>query len=297
MKFLLILVLFIPFQVHCRCRTPIQLDIKEYNEADLIFIGKLIKINHCRLFTYSIQFEVKKIYKGKEIQKKIQIKTNKWPIREDGFYGKIGMTYIIVSNKVCFGYFTNACYPNSVIVNDSLHFRDSLTFIKDSLFLEFMSLNKNSRIDSTMNTNITGSGQMKNGVPDGLWTYYNYRHGIPYAFGRYIDGKMDSTWNFYSDTIPFQDQKIYSLLQNYDPIKQRLWIEQEVYANGKIMADVFISSNETRKVTYIEIEIYSKKAKINYNDYSKIKGKVYIHAYKYTFLGRKMDIIHIELKN
>jgi len=291
MKFLLILFLFIPLQVVCRCYTPIQLDIRSYNEADLIFIGKLKQINNSRLLTYSFLFEVKKIYKGQEIYESINIKTNKWPTKEDGFYGEVGKTYIIVAYKCLMGYCTSQCNPNSVSGKYS-------SYLKDSLFLEFINLHKNSRIDSTMSKSITASGQLKNGLPDGPWTYYNnYNHGRPYAVGLYTNGKKDSIWNFFSDRIILKEQNTYGFLPNYISKDQRIWLGQEIYDKDKLKAQIFIEYSNYRNGTNIEIELYSKMGEIDFNDYEKIKGPVFIKVYKYTIFGREKTIKKIECLN
>ena len=173
----------------CRCKQH-QLDVNFYNDANLIFIGKVLKAKK-GLFFYKMKFEVIQSYKGKK--RRIKIKSD---------YSSCGLRGLHKGDTmVMFGYnvfginMTDGCMLNGKINDDRKK--------RDTAFL-----NKITKLRDSIIKTDDAEGKLKNGLAEGVWTYAS-KPGANKVTGNYKKGKMHGLWTEYDSHGNIVSQEYY----------------------------------------------------------------------------------------
>lgn len=202
-------VIFFQFAFACDCVEKEGLDIKDWNDTDLIYKAKLTEIKKKGNEQY-LTFSVSKVYKGKTNEKSIQYKVEvdnnhnifhhvdtmfkgqKWLIFSSSYEknGKIVLELNRSSNP-------SYCMLSKPIIRKDPY----LDFINEIIE------NKNSSIVTYFKDSISFAvGSLKNSMPTGTWKYYTRKDLEHYWEGVYVDGKKDGKWvekakNYLNDIV------------------------------------------------------------------------------------------------
>ncbi|MBZ0098884.1 MAG: toxin-antitoxin system YwqK family antitoxin [Taibaiella sp.] len=252
--------------ISCDCGRGI-ISVNIFNSNDWIFIGTLIKEERFNTFPHrKCTYKVVTAYKGVKQGDTVEIHD----AENVGACGlgrlTIGGDYLMYARGETLK-FTSSCQENSrvpilILPRDSIAIKNIQTgrwrgaiddttntiFHGDTLFLSAHILKvPNNALQKFYDKNgkLSAEGRYKNGVPVGLWRYYE--HGKLVEYGKYSKGKKDSLWarqhgtskyieefidgEYSHKEITFFDGKIYS---KKEPVANgKKWISSVFHDNGK----------------------------------------------------------------
>lgn len=210
--FVILLVSYL-YAVCCDCGRG-RISVKDFNSNDWIFIGTLLRENTSNQHTHrNCIYKIITAYKGAVEGDTIQI----CDAEDVGACGlgklTIGADYLIYASgnsekwtSRCLG---NSRVPIFILPRDSTAINNLITgryrggmddtinntFHTDNQFLNthIPKVSKNTMQKFyDKDGKISAEGRYKDGLPDGLWQYYE--HGELVEYGKYLNGKKDSLW-------------------------------------------------------------------------------------------------------
>ena len=172
----------------CNCIPKTEIDIRDWNDTEYIFKGKLIAHQKMPAFT-KLEFELITSIKGDNKEKvTTYIKGHSGLHHVDTFY--INQEWIVFGQEE---EIRDKKYFRFVYAGDN-HCATSRPIKKEDNYLSFMSgiIDRNGKQSFTKDGTIYASGDMKKGIPKGKWTYLgpgSYRWE-----GKYKKGKRSGKW-------------------------------------------------------------------------------------------------------
>lgn len=255
---LCILLLFVTqFAFTCDCKTKQNLNIKDWNDSEIVFTGTLTNIKKTNEFQ-KLKFSITKIYKGKLNNKSIifTIKNNqnhnlldhvenisknqKWIIFSSIFKNEDTYTYELQNSKN-----HHICILSRPIVNNDPYLN----------FIEKIKNNPNNTTKNYyQNKRLFASGTTKNSVAIGKWKYYTNQGMDYYLEGNYVNGKQHGKW--IKKALNFKNE---SVTLNEDTYVDGLLKERVVfnYIQEKTSHEVY-GKNLNIKTSYKNNKVFQK---------------------------------------
>lgn len=174
----------------CSCRPFGDLDIKSYNDVDVIFIGKAIDIQiNDATYTKTVTFLVEKNLKGNISSNTLQIETPSNGII-CGLTIRKGDSWYMWAYQDETGSYQSWLCTRSISNPTYVTYQPILKrYEKEQKFILKMSRKKG--VQKIKSKHIIGKGLLENGLAEGIWKYYNRRGRLLFETTYYKGKKID----------------------------------------------------------------------------------------------------------
>lgn len=232
----------------CSCIPLGPLSIKDFNQTEIIFIGKVKQVNAVKnQGAYSdveILFEITEIFKGLPVSRQVKIYTSS-SSASCGIYVKNNENWLI------YAYNANGKLSTSMCTRSR-----SLPYAKkeELTLLRSFSNKPNNRI-WMVNGVKRGEGQLKNDLPTGYWRYF-FADGSIAEEVTYVNGKPEGKVFTYID--PEEQLKVYNATAAYarDSVFNKKAFQNKLsaikhYKNGKEDGEVVYFDPITNRTSHL----------------------------------------------
>lgn len=247
MKFilnLLILLFSIQTAFACECDNKTQLDIRDWNDTEIILTGILTKYSETKKVK-NLTFSVSRIYKGKILTKNISFQVLKDEDHEALHHVEkiqLGQKWILfasksIKNKNIFYQLNEESEDGFCMLSKPIKEQDPyLNFIKKTLkkpFLREHAFYKNQKIFA--------KGSIQNLEAIGLWKYYISKTN--YWEGNYSNGKRNGKW--IHKAVNFKNEGVTIGVETYKngELTERI---QYNYVGQKKLQEIYNKTTKTR---------------------------------------------------
>ncbi len=228
----LIVILFFPINaIACSCGDfRGEVTIKDYNNSEMIIVGKAIKVtidrNESVYKQRRIEFQIEDVFKGKIDSHTVMIYTA-WSDATCGLIVKEGEEWLIWAYLRDNVISTSLCTRSRPKKNAAADLKTLAYFKSNPRITEWK--------DGT--GSLFAIGELKNNTPTGYWKYF-YKNGFIESEGLYNNGKYDGKWTIYLDPEGIvirlkNDKKIpEDSMPDLQLLQHKVW-QIQYYKNGK----------------------------------------------------------------
>jgi antitoxin component YwqK of YwqJK toxin-antitoxin module len=279
--FLLLVLSSIHFANACSCVPLGQLTIKDFNQTDAMFIGKVKSVKPFPLTDsvnagkVEVVFEVGEAFKGLSRAKDVKIYTQS-SSAACGIYFRKGEQWMVFATKYDTGLHANMCGRSR---NIAFAKKDDLELLRS------FSARPSNKIWLVQGVK-RGEGTLRNNIPEGKWKYYSAT-GALIEEGGYLKGIVDGQWTTYIDTL-----NIERYLKDNQYVSETAIIHKKDYSN-KISAII----NYKNGVLHGESINFNEASFRPWRVQTYVDGELEGQSIDYHFNGLVSEVAHYQNGN